>query len=252
MFYGGRFKKSLPDLKRQLRKMIVPPIPHVPLNPFPAIFQGLDRYTFQKVRKAVEPLALGDLERIVQFYIDRENWDYAFASIAATYLGELESLVKANVVWFQGAPGRSRVWWRNETVLLPVPMTGVVRSTLETWWALSGGYYAINMITVDRQAWWKHLVSLAGPIVLHWPSENPVSVATRLMRCFEDKRGYPILAENALQHPEHKPYDDKWLTEHCQMLPSELVDRVRDRNRRREIISDPTTPKWKLTRALGE
>jgi len=236
----GKFSRGVADLKRRLRKMIIPPIPHVPLIAFPTVYQGLDRYTHFRIKAPVEPLELGDLERIVQFYLDQENWDYAFASIAATYLGDLDTTVTTRMVWFQGAPGRSRVWWRHDNVLLPVPMTGAVRAVVETWWALSGGYRAEWAMKVDRHDWRKHVVSLGGPITLHWPRENPVAVVSRLMRCFEEKRGYPVLAK--YEYPDHEPFDECWLTEQCQMLPVELLDRVRQRNRNRLRSAAPNLP----------
>lgn len=134
------------------------------------------------------------LEELVDSYIQMGYWDFGFLLVALVYYGRLLIPSMDAFLW-HGVPGASRLWLMRGRVMIPIP-NGPVKTILETWWALSGGYLnpTRKMLPIDIAAFEQHFRSIDSPIILvkPWETDDPDIVLSKIQSMHANELAYPM------------------------------------------------------------
>ena len=186
-------------VKKALHRAIQSPDHHwIPLNPSPRQLSDSHNVPtwadlFPRTSDEKELPARAELEKLLDAYFRMGHWDLAFLLCLYAYTGTL-SVPSMEVLVWQGMPGASRLWFQRGTSLVPIP-NGIIKTCLETWWSLSGGY--MNpfraFLPINEHLLQDHLQSLDSPLIHHRPfgSEDPLFVLDQIKRMHVNELGYP-------------------------------------------------------------
>lgn len=187
----------------------------IPINPVPYPVKdprNLPHWskTFPKAGAETTLPARKDLEDLIESYFGMGHWDFAFVLCAIVYWGQPMVPAMDAFAW-EGVPGASRLWVLRGKIMIPVP-NGPVKTALETWWALSGGYLNLSrvMLPIDLSAFDAHFRSIDSPIILTqpWGSDDPEFVLQQLRGMHVNELTYPS-APNVL-HSDFEGVTEKW------------------------------------------
>lgn len=170
----------------------------IPINPVPQQVKdprNLQYWSkvFPKSGSETMLPARRDLEELIDSYFCMGHWDFAFLLCSIVYWGQPMVPSMDAFVW-EGPAGASRLWVLRGKIMIPVP-NGPVKTALETWWALSGGFLNLcrEMIPIDLMAFDAHFRSIDSPIILTqpWSSDDPEFVLDKLKAMHVNELTYP-------------------------------------------------------------